>query len=364
MYFNSSACEIINGEVALIALPQTLVPNTRKEFPQVRFVTFETNGQHRVGVHLDGSSIIDLRAAQSLVGVGDTGPVASSLASLLERWDEAFPATQQLVSQVSEEWQSMPRDIRVDVSEVRLLAPLPKPTRLRDYLTYRGHADGVGKGLPAAFEQMPVCYKGNHLAVIGPDEVVPWPAFTEQLDFELEIGFYVAGKGCNWSVSEAASHVAGLTLFNDISARDIQIFEMSMNIGPSKGKDFCNIMGPCMVTMDEVDEFSLELTASVNGEEWSRGSSRDRQYSCAEVLAWASYEEPVFPGEFLALGTVGTGCGAELDRWIQPGDIVELAASGIGVLRSEIGSKHIPPPKHAGLPSFRGADRYISHARR
>ncbi|WLF51387.1 fumarylacetoacetate hydrolase family protein [Rhodococcus opacus] len=249
------------------------------------------------------------------------------------------------------------RSVVQPVDDVRILAPIPRPRRMRDYFTYRQHADGGGLAVPPAFEAMPICYQCNVDSVIGPDDVVPWPPYTDQLDYELEIGFFVGPGGRNIRVEQADSHIAGVTLFNDVSARDIQMFEMGMTIGPSKGKDFCNVLGPVVATLDEIDEGSIELTARINGEVWSHGTTADRQFSFAEVLAWASYGEDVHTGEFLAIGTVGGGCGAELDRWLRPGDVVELEASGIGVLRNPIGHPEIPAPG-AGLRSYRGAPRF------
>lgn len=239
-------------------------------------------------------------------------------------------------------------------ADVRLLAPVPRPRRIRDYLTYTEHAAGSGLDVPPAFSAMPICYKCNVETVVGPDEPLLWPSYTNQLDFELELGFFTSGGGRDLTPDEAATRIAGVTIFNDVSARDIQFFEMSMTIGPSKGKDFCTAMGPCVLTMDEVDEWAVELTASVNGEVWASGDTKNRQFSFAEVLAWASLDETVYPGEFFALGTVGGGCGLELDRWIQPGDVVELAASGVGVLRNQVGERRGPRPG-AGVGSYQGS---------
>jgi 2-keto-4-pentenoate hydratase/2-oxohepta-3-ene-1,7-dioic acid hydratase in catechol pathway len=241
-------------------------------------------------------------------------------------------------------------------SAVRLLAPVPRPPRIRDYLTYEAHATGAGKKLPPAFDEMPICYKCNVDTVIGPEEDIVWPAYTSQLDYELEAGFFVGRPGRNLSVAEAARAIAGVTIFNDVSARDIQIREMSLGIGPSKGKDFCNPMGPCITTMDEIDEWNIELSARINGETWSKGTTANRKYSFAEVLAWASYGEDIQPGEFLAVGTVGGGCGFELERWISPGDVVELFSPQIGTLRNPVGHPEQVPPE-AGIPSYRGAPR-------
>ncbi|HTW03725.1 MAG TPA: fumarylacetoacetate hydrolase family protein [Streptosporangiaceae bacterium] len=242
-------------------------------------------------------------------------------------------------------------------SAVRLLAPVPRPPRIRDYLTYEAHATGAGRQVPPAFDEMPICYKCNADTVIGPDEEILWPAYSDQLDYELEVGFFVSKPGRNLSVAEAAGAIAGVTFFNDVSARDIQLREMSMGIGPSKGKDFCSVMGPAIVTMDEIDEWNIELTASVNGELWSKGTTASRKYSFAEVLAWASYCEDIRPGEFLAIGTVGGGCGLELDRWIRPGDVVELSSPQLGTLRSPVGAPEQVPPG-AGIPSYHGAPRF------
>jgi 2-keto-4-pentenoate hydratase/2-oxohepta-3-ene-1,7-dioic acid hydratase in catechol pathway len=247
------------------------------------------------------------------------------------------------------------------VADVRLLAPVPRPRRIRDYLTYTEHAAGSGLAVPPAFAAMPICYKCNIETVIGPDEPLLWPSYTGQLDFELELGFFSSGGGRDLTPAEAADRIAGVTIFNDVSARDIQFFEMSLTIGPSKGKDFCTAMGPCVLTMDEVDEWAVQMSARVNGEVWAAGTTKNRQFSFAEVLAWASLDETVYPGEFFALGTVGGGCGLELDRWIQPGDVVELEASGVGVLRNTVGRPQVRPPG-AGVASYQGsAPVHIRH---
>ncbi len=240
------------------------------------------------------------------------------------------------------------------VEHVRLLAPVPRPRRIRDYLTYEDHATGAGVAVPEAFEHMPICYKCNPDSVVGPGDPILWPSYTEQLDYELEVGFYVSREARNLSVEDAQSAIGAVTFFNDVSARDIQLYEMSLRIGPSKGKDFCTPMGPYAVTLDELDEFAIEVTASVNGEIWSAGTTEHRRYSFAQVLAWASLHETVYPGEFLAVGTVGGGCGLELDRWIQPGDVVEFSSPQLGVLRNRVGQRETVPAD-AGLASYRGA---------
>lgn len=245
-------------------------------------------------------------------------------------------------------------------ASVQVLAPVPRPRRIRDYLCYPAHIALTAKALPEAFSAMPIGWKGNSETVIGPGEPLLWPAYTDQLDFELELGFYVSRPARDLTVKDAWSHIGGVTIFNDVSARDIQFYEMGLNLGPAKGKDFCTAMGPCVVTLDEIDPLDVGVSVRVNGDTWMTSSTSTAAYTFAEVLAWASYGEPVYPGEFLATGTVDGGCGLELDRWIKPGDVVELEAAGIGVLRNPVGDKQ-QAPEGAGLPTYTGAPRVGGH---
>jgi len=230
------------------------------------------------------------------------------------------------------------------MSEVKLKAPVPRPNSLRDYLSFEGHSSRSGKRkLDKGWYEMPVCYKGNPDSVIGPDEAIPWPAFTDSLDYELEYGVYIGREGKNIPRERAEDYIAGYTIFNDISARDIQFKEMQAGgLGPAKGKDTCNVMGPCLVTPDEVDPGNLRMTARVNGEVWSDNNSGTAYWTWPQIIEFASMEETLHPGDFLGSGTVEHGCGMELDRWIQPGDIVELEVEGIGILRNRVGEK---PPR-------------------
>lgn len=343
----------------------------------MRLVTFETNSRGgRLGI-LDGQTVVEpgpvLRAAEALrngSAAMDRAPdVAQEMVAFFESGD-AGRANAEKALEVARAHRdhgdplvdSDGNSVVHELDTVRLLAPVPRPRRVRDYLTYNAHAAGSGLQVPPAFQAMPICYKCNVETIIGPDEPLVWPSYTDQLDFELELGFFTGAGGRDLTPDEAQSRIAGITIFNDVSARDIQMFEMSLTIGPSKGKDFCTAMGPCVLTMDEVDEWSVQMTARVNGEEWASGTTANRQFSFAEVLAWASLDEDVYPGEFFGLGTVGGGCGLELDRWIQPRDVVELEASGVGVLRNPVSEKRVPPPG-AGVASYQGSPPvHVSHA--
>ncbi|MFT4287980.1 fumarylacetoacetate hydrolase family protein [Nocardioides sp.] len=339
----------------------------------MRLVTFTADGGpdsgHRFGVW-DGDHVVEpavvLRAA-AVASAGESAAgrapeVATEMVAFFESGAEGMSQARRAVEVAStalERGDSLAGVHAFD--QVRLTAPVPRPRRIRDYLTYTEHAAGSGLEVPPAFAAMPICYKCNIETVVGPDDELLWPSYTDQLDFELELGFFSSQGGRDLTPGEAESRIAGVTIFNDVSARDIQLFEMGLTIGPSKGKDFCTAMGPCVLTMDEVDEWSIEMSARVNGEVWASGTTKNRQFSFAEVLAWASLDEDVYPGEFFALGTVGGGCGLELDRWIQPGDVVELTASGVGSLRNPVGAKRVPPAG-AGLTSYHGAPAvHVTH---
>jgi 2-keto-4-pentenoate hydratase/2-oxohepta-3-ene-1,7-dioic acid hydratase in catechol pathway len=231
-----------------------------------------------------------------------------------------------------------------EMGEVKLKAPVPRPNCLRDYLSFEGHSSFSGKRqLDKGWYEIPVCYKGNPDTVIGPEEVIPWPAFSDLLDYELEYGIYIGKEGKNISRERAEEYIAGYTIFNDVSARDIQLKEMlAGGLGPAKGKDTCSIMGPCLVTPDEVNPGSLRMMARVNGELWSDNNSGTAYWTWPQIIEFASMEETLYPGDFLGSGTVERGCGMELDRWIKPGDIIELEVEGIGTLRNRVGEK---PPK-------------------
>jgi 2-keto-4-pentenoate hydratase/2-oxohepta-3-ene-1,7-dioic acid hydratase in catechol pathway len=233
-----------------------------------------------------------------------------------------------------------------EMGEVKLKAPVPRPNSLRDFLSFEGHSSFSGKRqLDKGWYEIPVCYKGNPDTVIGPEEAILWPAFADLLDYELEYGIYIGKQGKNISREHADEYIAGYTIFNDVSARDIQLKEMlAGGLGPAKGKDTCSVMGPCLVTPDEVDPGNLRMTARVNGEVWSENNSGTAYWTWPQIIEFASMEETLYPGDFLGSGTVERGSGMELDRWIRPGDIVELEVEGIGMLRNRVGEK---PPKRA-----------------
>jgi 2-keto-4-pentenoate hydratase/2-oxohepta-3-ene-1,7-dioic acid hydratase in catechol pathway len=224
---------------------------------------------------------------------------------------------------------------------VRLMAPLLNPPSLRDFIAFEAHIAATskkrGQPIPPEWYKAPVYYKGNHRTIIGPDDDVRWPLETTKLDYELELACVIGRTGTNIPAWEAAHYIAGYTIMNDFSARDIQFQEMACRLGPAKGKDFATAIGPCLVTPDEIDDLNqLTMTARVNGEVWSEGRFGTIHWSFPEMIAHVSRGETMYPGDLLGSGTVGGGCGLELDRYLKPGDVVELEIQPLGVLRNRV----------------------------
>ncbi len=236
-----------------------------------------------------------------------------------------------------------------DAKDVRFDAPLDEIAMYRDFYAHEKH---VKKGfekrkeeVPAAWYEIPAYYKGGNTGFIGNDDIIPWPYYSNQLDYELELGVVIGRDGKNVKAKDIKKHIFGFTILNDISARDIQRKEMSIRLGPAKGKDWCSIMGPVIVTFDEFnyEEPNLLMTATVNGEEWSRGYSGDSHYSWGQMIEHMGMEEWIRATDFIGSGTVGTGCGLELDKWIKPGDLLELEIERIGTLKNIVGTSNNKP---------------------
>ncbi len=230
------------------------------------------------------------------------------------------------------------------VDGARLLAPL-RPRTMRDFLSFRGHMENalgrLGLPIPEEWYEIPSYYKGMPDTVIGPDAEIPWPSYTDRLDHELELAAVVGKPGRDIPRERALDHVFGWTIWNDLSARDVQAKELKIGLGPAKGKDWdgSNVLGPCIVTSDELDVSDLRMSVRVNGETWGEDTTANMHHSFADLIAYASLAQMLHPGELLGSGTAAGGSGLELDRWLQPGDEVELEIEGIGILRNRIGTK-------------------------
>jgi 2-keto-4-pentenoate hydratase/2-oxohepta-3-ene-1,7-dioic acid hydratase in catechol pathway len=229
--------------------------------------------------------------------------------------------------------------------DARLLAPL-RPRSLRDFLAFEGHMRAaltrLGRDIPPEWYEVPAYYKGMPDTVIGPEAVIPWPAWTDRLDHELELAAVIGPDPVvDLAPADAGRAIFGWTIWNDLSARDVQARELPVGMGPGKAKDWdgSNVLGPCIVTADELDARDLRMTVRVNGETWGSASSKEMHHGWGDLLAYASRSQTLHPGEVLGSGTAPGGSGIELDRRLAPGDVLELEIEGIGVLRNTIGPK-------------------------
>lgn len=233
---------------------------------------------------------------------------------------------------------------RRSIGEARLLAPL-RPRSMRDFLAFESHLKGalgrLGRPIPDEWYEVPAYYKGMPDTVIGPEAEIPWPAWTDRLDHELELAAVIGRRCKDVPASEARECVFGYTIWNDVSARDVQTRELPVGMGPGKAKDWdgANVLGPCLVTADELDASELRMEVRVDGERWGGDSSASMHWSFADMIAYASRSQTLYPGELLGSGTAAGGSGLELDRELRPGNVVELEIEGIGVLRNRIGEK-------------------------
>lgn len=243
---------------------------------------------------------------------------------------------------------------RWPLAQVALKPPLERPPSLRDFYAFEDHVANAraarGKAVHESWYRFPVFYFSNPTAIYGHEQPIPHPRASRALDYELEVAAVIGRPGRDLDPESALDHVFGFTIFNDWSARDLQYEEVVVGLGPAKGKDFASSLGPCIVTPDELADrqtgrpgvYDLRMSARVNGEERSRGNWREIHFSFGEILARASADVTLHPGEVIGSGTVGTGCLLELTEgngpWLQPGDVVELEIERLGVLRNKIAS--------------------------
>lgn len=265
----------------------------------------------------------------------------------LEKHLPRIPAEADRWQKLAASWQG----VRLRPGEFRFLPPVVRPAAFRDFYAFEAHVKTArakrGLDVPAAWYELPVFYFSNHNALVGHDAAIFAPADCRELDYELELGVVIGRGGRDIPPERAWEHVAGFTILNDLSARDLQRREMTVGLGPAKGKDFATAVGPWLVTRDEFadriagERLSLAMSARVNGRELSRGNVADLHHSIPQLIAHASRDAELFPGDLIGTGTVGTGCILELGSeraggWLKPGDAVELEIERLGVLRTRI----------------------------
>jgi fumarylacetoacetate (FAA) hydrolase len=246
--------------------------------------------------------------------------------------------------------EKIPR-ILTRVKDVSLHSPIPHPPVLRDFYAFEEHVKNArarrGMDVPKEWYEFPAFYYSNPTVVYGPEDNVARPSYTQKLDYELEIACVIAGEGIDIREEDAEKHIAGYMIMNDWSARDVQVGEMKIGLGPAKAKDFATSLGPWLVTPDELADkwigpgkYRLEMSASVNGTELSRGNSESMHWTFAQMIARASQSVMLHPGEVFGSGTVGKGSllelGEDVHEWLKPTDTVQLEIERLGVLRNRI----------------------------
>lgn len=289
----------------------------------------------------DGEKLLLLSRAASLM----TGRLAPELSTMQRIIDGGAPV-REMLDRIAD---AAPDDAVVDAHQVRWMSPLPRPEQIRDFGCFidhfrnaRARIQGIPVSeveLPAIQLERPLYYVANRLSVTGHEADVKWPAYSTVRDYELEFACILGRGGADIPREHAHDHIFGYTIFNDFSARDTQLAEISTGLGLSKSKDFANsnVLGPWIVTTDELDDpYGLQMVARINGEEVSRGTSADMHHTFADMITFASSSTQLYAGEVLCSGTVPTGCGLEHGRYLEPADVVELEVSGIGILRNRV----------------------------
>jgi fumarylacetoacetate (FAA) hydrolase len=323
----------------------------------MKFVSFlNSEGEERVGLRL-GEDTLDLSAAGKEIGVALPSTMAELLRAGPDRMRQAALLEKAFRDEVLE---------AVPPREIRPLSPVPHPTSVRDAYAFRQHVATArlnrGQEMIPEFDRFPVFYFANHLAIVGEGDVEVEKDHLAQLDFELEVAAVIGRRGKNIAAKDADGYIAGFAVMNDLSARQLQMEEMKLNLGPAKGKDFATALGPWLVTPDELEpkrtrgeqgsRWSLAMRAWHNGRLVSEGNLAEMHWSFGEIIERASYGVELHPGDVLGSGTVGTGCFLELNgtgarqakaegkaftpTWLGIGDVVELEVEGLGKLRTRI----------------------------
>jgi 2-keto-4-pentenoate hydratase/2-oxohepta-3-ene-1,7-dioic acid hydratase in catechol pathway len=276
----------------------------------MKLVTYDAGHGARIGV-LEGDDVVDAGYDGDMVAFIEAGAVVK-------------------------------RGGRVDGA--RLLAPL-RPRSLRDFLAFEGHLKNayreLGLTIPAEWYDIPAYYKGMPDTVVGPETEVSWPAYSDELDHELELAAVIGRTVKDVAAQDAAGCIFGYTIWNDFSARDVQRREGAVGLGPGKAKDWdtSNALGPCIVTADAFDAADAVMRVRVNGELWGEDTSAHMHHTFSDMIAYASRSQTLRAGEVLGSGTAAGGSGLEIGRRLAEGDVVELEVEGIGVLRNRIGRK-------------------------
>lgn len=313
----------------------------------MKLVSYKTEDREHLGVYIKGH-IYNLNSCDKLI--------PDNMNEFLWGGDELM----EHAKRVNEDIRSGKTQAKEELF-YELMAPVPHPTSCRDGYAFRQHVATARRNrkvdMIAEFDQYPIFYFTNHNAIQGPGEIECMPDHFQKLDFELEVAVVLNKKGRNIKAADADSYIAGYMIMNDMSARTLQMEEMLLNLGPAKGKDFSTVIGPWLVTPDELEQYktnpkeghtgnayNLQMKCVVNGKEVSSGNMADMDWTFAEIIERCAYGCDVLPGDVIGSGTVGTGCFLELNgtgllndanyqpQWLQPNDLVEMEITGLGML--------------------------------
>ncbi|RYE25030.1 MAG: fumarylacetoacetate hydrolase family protein [Sphingobacteriales bacterium] len=319
----------------------------------MKLVTYSKNGIEQLAF-LIGAKLYDTQAANH--------KLPGTMMQMLNNWESMVEVAKQTNEDI------INGKLAIDGTEYEaatIMAPIPRPTSCRDGYAFRQHVAAARRNrkvdMIAEFDQYPIFYFTNHNAIQGPGEIRCMPDHFQKLDFELEAAIVTCKSGRNIKAAEADEYIAGYMIMNDMSARTLQMEEMLLNLGPAKGKDFSTVIGPMLVTPDELEpykvpakeghvgaSYNLKMRCLVNGVQVSEGSVGDMDWTFAEILERCAYGADLIPGEVIGSGTVGTGCFLELNgtgllndpnykvQWLQPGDVVEMEIDGLGKLVNTI----------------------------
>lgn len=342
----------------------------------MRLVTFKKGTSEKVGIHtgaMGTGKIIDIEATvAALPSEFGSWKCPSDMVALIRTEDTSLPILKKIEDAFkSGKLTGAAADKCVLAEEAtQLLSPIPRPTSMRDGYAFRQHVETArrNRGVPMIqeFDQFPIFYFTNHLAVTGPGALPVQKLAMEKLDFELEGAIVIGKGGKNIPSSKADEHIFGYMIMNDWSARHLQMEEMKLNLGPAKGKDFATSLGPYLVTRDELrpaaidspkgERHNLTMKCTVNGKLLSNGNLKDMTWTFAQIVERASYGAELHPGEVIGSGTVGTGCLLELNgskitdnQWLRAGDEVVLEIDRLGKLVNTIRAAE-PTPLDETLP--------------
>jgi fumarylacetoacetate (FAA) hydrolase len=320
----------------------------------MRLVSFSRSGvSDRLLGALDGDRVLELAAAASVLAPGlDSAGRLKSLDSLLGDWEQGLPIARSVFERamsggkhaeaLTPAWHPRAR--------ITLHSPVSRPPTVRDFYAFESHVRNArkrrGLEVPPEWYEFPAFYFSNPGSLVGDGAVLEKPKWTEALDYELEIACVVGVRAKNVGADKWRSVVAGFTILNDWSARDVQRKEMAIGLGPAKGKDFATSLGPALVTLDELegkrsgDHYDLAMEARVNGATLSRGNAKEMHFTFGQMIARASQDVYLFPGDVIGSGTAGGGCilelGTEVHPWLEPGDEVTLEIERLGTLTNKI----------------------------